>query len=238
MFTGLVQAIGVVRAIEPRGAGARLVIDAHAWSHRAGEGESIAVSGVCLTAVASAGPESLSEGILAFDCIAETLARSTLGDLRAGHRVNLEHSVRADTLMGGHMVQGHVDGVARVARVKEGDGDWWVDFALPPVGSASDLGDLAQYIIPKGSVTLAGVSLTVASVDVASRRFGVGLIPTTLEATTLGALREGDAVNLETDIISRTIVHWLTNYRGDSAGKGEGHPGGSPLRWHGSPEPC
>lgn len=217
MFTGLVQAMGVVRGIERRGAGARLVIDARGWEHRATEGESISVSGVCLTAVEPGGRDGLAGGVLGFDCIAETLARSTLGGLREGSRVNLEHSVRADTLMGGHMVQGHVDGVATVVRVKEGEGDWWVDFEVPPAGeSGAELGELMQYIVPKGSVTLAGVSLTVASVDGSARRFGVGLIPTTLEVTTLGELCEGDGVNLETDIISRTIVHWLRYYRSDA----------------------
>ena len=201
MFTGLVQSMGVVAGIEPRAAGARLVVDARAWTHRASAGESISVSGVCLTVADGA---RAAEGELAFDCIAETLERSTLGALGAGDRVNLEHAVRGDTLMGGHVVQGHVDGVARVVRVKEGDGDWWVDLEAPA--------DLMEFIVPKGSVTLAGVSLTVASVDVAARAFGVGLIPTTLEETTLGDLRAGDGVNLETDIVSRTIVHWLRNY--------------------------
>lgn len=218
MFTGLVETMGIVRRVERRGAGARLVIDARRWDHRAEEGESISVSGVCLTAVAPEGGEGLGDGVLAFDCIAETLARSTLGDLREGGRVNLEASMRADSLMGGHMVQGHVDGVARVARVKEGEGDWWVDLAAPAPdegeGGEGGLGDLMQYIVPKGSVTLAGVSLTVASVDPRRRCFGVALIPTTLRVTTLGELREGDGVNLETDIVSRTIVHWLRSYGG------------------------
>ncbi len=223
MFTGIVETMGTVRAIERRGAGARLVIDARDWGHRASPGESIAVSGVCLTAVETEADGGLGAGILAFDCIAETLARSTLGELRPGDPVNLEPSLRADALMGGHMVQGHVDGVARIVRVHRGEGDWWVDFELPgpaapettgaPDG-ADELGDLMQYIVPKGSVTLAGVSLTVASVDVAKRRFGIGLIPTTLEVTTLGRLEEGDGVNVETDIISRTIVHYLRHYAG------------------------
>lgn len=215
MFTGIVQTMGEVEAVERRGAGSRLVIDARSWAHRAGPGESICVSGVCLTV---ADGSAASEGRLAFDCIAETLARSTLGGLRAGDRVNLEASLRADSLMGGHMVQGHVDGVARVVRVKEGQGDWWVDFGAPELGAGGaggdELGDLMRYIVPKGSVTLAGVSLTVASVDVDRRQFGIGLIPTTLEVTTLGMLREGDGVNVETDIISRTIVHYLENFRG------------------------
>jgi len=201
MFTGLVQAMGEGQAIESRGAGARLVVDARSWSHRAGDGASISVSGVCLTVADGA---RAAGGELAFDCIAETLERSALGGLGAGDRVNLEHSVRADTLMGGHVVQGHVDGVARVVRVNQGDGDWWVDFEAPAA--------LMEFIVPKGSVTLAGVSLTVASVDVAANRFGVGLIPTTLELTTLGTLKPGDGVNLETDIVSRTIVHWARNY--------------------------
>lgn len=197
VFTGLIQAVGRIVAIEPRAAGARLVVDPLGWDHRPMPGDSIAVNGCCLTVAESPGSGS---GALAFDVVAETLSRTTLGSLRPGGRVNLEHAVRADTLMGGHFVQGHVDGVARVARVQAVESDWRL-MLLPPAG-------LLDYIVPKGSVTLEGVSLTVASL--VDGGFEVALIPTTLRLTTLGDLRAGDGVNIEADMLAKTVVHYLS----------------------------
>lgn len=198
MFTGLVQAVGTVHEAHPSPAGLRLVIDPGAWPHRAAHGESISVSGVCLT---HTGTES--DRLLTFDAVSETLSKTTLGSLRAGGRVNLEHAVRADTLMGGHFVQGHVDAVGTVASVNADEKDWRVMFTAP----ASAM----ECMVPTGSVTIDGVSLTVAGVhgEGAERTFHVALIPTTLALTTLKALRAGDRVNIETDMIARTVVNFM-----------------------------
>jgi riboflavin synthase len=198
MFTGLVRAIGEVVAIEPGAAGARLVLRAPDWEYHAQEGDSICISGCCLTVA-----QPPRDDLLVFDAVAETLARTTLGLLQAGSRVNLEPSLSAADLMGGHMVQGHVEGVGAVTGVQQGD-DYRIAVRAPA--------ELMPAIVPKGSITVDGVSLTVAHVDVNRETFEVALIPTTLRATTLGELREGGRCNLETDIIARTVVHWLEQY--------------------------
>ena len=141
--------------------------------------------------------------MLEFDAIPETLAQTSLGGLKPGSRVNLEHAVTAATLMGGHVVQGHVDAVGVVEGVDTADG-WRLGLTLPEAAM--------QFVIPKGSVTVEGVSLTIAAVDTNANRFEVALIPTTLEKTTLGGLAPGDRCNVETDIMARTIVHWLKAY--------------------------
>lgn len=198
MFTGLVQAVGVVASAQDRGAIRRLTIDTAGWAHRPGLGDSIAVSGCCLTVAAiDAG------GRLAFDAIPETLAKTTLGGLEPGSRVNLEHSVTPTTLLDGHIVQGHVDGLARVVQVQAGD-DWRVRLE-PGEG-------LARYVVPKGSVCVAGVSLTVAALSGAGESpawFEVALIPETLERTTLRDLEPGDRVNLECDAMVKAMAHLL-----------------------------
>ncbi|MEC9373176.1 MAG: riboflavin synthase, partial [Planctomycetota bacterium] len=185
MFTGLIQAVGRIERIEPSAAGVRLSVDPGGWTHRPAPGDSIAVNGVCLT-VATEGAS------IGFDVITETLRRSTLGGLEAGSRVNLEHAARADTLLGGHIVQGHVDGVGEVTRSGGGAEDWRLAVR---VGE-----ELMDYIAEKGSVAIVGVSLTVAGAG--RDGFEVALIPVTLERTTLGSLRAGDRVNIETDIIA------------------------------------
>ncbi len=194
MFTGLVQAVGVIRTIEPTGSGRRLVIDTGAWRHHPAPGESIAVAGCCLTVAAEPAP-----GLLAFDVIPETLARTTLGERRPGDRVNLEHAARADSLLGGHIVQGHIDAVGEVDRIDTADGQWRVRIAAEP--------SVLRLIPPKGSVAVEGVSLTVAAT--AGEWFEVALIPVTLDATTLRDLTPGASVNIETDILARTVAHWL-----------------------------
>jgi riboflavin synthase alpha subunit len=227
MFTGIVQRVGrVVEVRRPAAGGsdgaARIVIDAGGWRHEAAAGDSICISGCCLTvAEEPAGPEAP----LAFDVVPETLRLTTLGRLvlgsgaAQGARVNLERSVTPSTLLGGHLVQGHVEGVGRVASIQKDGGDWRVRIAVPegPGGGTGGGGgeEMIECITPKGSITVEGVSLTVASVEPNGRRgaFEVALIPTTLEQTTLGDLEEGDGVNLETDILARTVVHWLRTYR-------------------------
>lgn len=207
MFTGIVQALGSVAAVEPRPSGARLVIAPRGWEHRPAVGESIAVNGCCLTL---AEPTEGTEGRLAFDVVHETLSRTTLGRLAPGSHVNLERSLAASDLLGGHMVQGHIEGVGTIERIQQ-EPDWRVRIRPPA--------ELMECIVPKGSVTVDGVSLTIAGVELPpvgrpGGTFEVALIPTTLALTTLGPAREGDGVNLETDIMARTMVHWLRQYAG------------------------
>lgn len=197
MFTGIVEQIGTVAGVEPTAAGVRLLIDPGPWAHRPEPGESIAVSGCCLTLAEPAGDS------LAFDAIPETLAKTTIGALNPGDRVNLEHAMRADALVGGHFVQGHVDGVGEVVLVvRKGEHRVRV---RPPA-------DLMRFVAPKGSVTIDGVSLTVADLDVGEGWFEVALIPTTLELTTLAGLKAGSRVNLEADMIAKTVVHHMDHY--------------------------
>jgi riboflavin synthase len=197
VFTGLVQTMGTVRESEARGSGLRLVVQALTWDHHPGLGESISVSGCCLTLAAP------FDGQMRFDLVRETLDKTTLGSVEAGSRVNLERSLRVGDLMGGHLVQGHVDGVGAVERVQGGD-DFRV-WVRPPE-------DLMRFMVPKGSVCLDGVSLTLATVEPAAGLVGVALIPATLEMTTLGSLRAGDRVNIEADAMAKTMVHYLENY--------------------------
>ncbi len=204
MFTGLVQWVGRVAAADASPAGRRIVVDVQGWGHRAGMGESISVNGCCLTVAGGEGDR------LAFDAVPETLAKTTLGRLSVGSRVNLEHSATVNTLLGGHVVQGHVDGMGEVLRVvrpaRVGEGEWRVRIGVP--------GGLMEFVTPKGSVSVEGVSLTVAGLDVGAKWLEVALIPVTLEATTLADLREGEGVNLEMDVFAKTVVHWLRHFGG------------------------
>ncbi len=203
MFTGLVQAVGSVASREATERGARIEIAFGEWDHSPALGDSISVSGCCLTVAAAPG-----EGTFAFDMVPETLARTTLGALAAGSQVNLEHAATPSTLLGGHMVQGHVDGVGEVVELQADPADWRVVFRCPP--------DVGRFMVPKGSVTVDGVSLTITEVD--GGRFGVALIPTTLECTTLDALGVGSRVNIEADIMTKTIVRTLDHIQHSRAG--------------------
>ncbi len=199
MFTGLVQSVGRIASIEPVDAGRRLTIDASPWDHRPAVGDSISVNGCCLTVseIDSALPHRWS-----FVAIPETLQKTTLGGLSEDSRVNLEHAVSASTLLGGHIVQGHIDGVATVQRINT-DGQWRV--TLRPERS------LMPFIISKGSVALDGVSLTIAGVDPVVGTFDVALIPETLRVTTLSGWTVGQSVNIEADIQTKTIVQTVHN---------------------------
>ena len=193
MFTGLVEACGRVVAVVPEPPGVRLVVDAGAVAEGAQLGDSICVSGCCLSVV------RIDGGTLAFELGPETLARTTLGGLAAGAPVNLERSLRLSDRLGGHLVTGHIDGVGRLAaRCEEGE---WVTCRFT---AASPL--LAQ-LAAKGSVAVDGVSLTV--VDVTPADFSVALIPHTLAVTTLGHRAVGDGVNLETDLVAKYVARWL-----------------------------
>jgi riboflavin synthase len=226
MFTGLVQATGRIVELRRRGRGLRLCVQPLAWAHTPAQGDSIAVSGCCLTVAAPVDP---GRPIFAFDVVQETLSKTKLGSLKLGSRVNLEHAATASTLMGGHLVQGHVDGVAEVESVKRGD-DWRVRIAIPEAAagrSDPSAGDLMQYIIPKGSVCVDGTSLTVAALWTAAatarrpgrRGFEVALIPETLVKTTLKGLRRGEPINLEVDCMAKTVVHWLRHFASQAEAK-------------------
>lgn len=194
MFTGIVQAVGTVLALTPRGGDVELLVDtAGLGLADASLGDSIAVGGACLTATRIEGTR------FAADVSNETLAKTTLGRLRNGSRVNLEKALKAGQALGGHYVTGHVDGVGRVVAAHDDGRSWRVTFEVPA--------DLARYVAPKGSVTIEGVSLTVNEVE--GSRFGVNLIPHTRDVTTLGTLQPGDPVNLEIDIIARYVERLL-----------------------------
>ncbi len=194
MFTGLVEGQGTVRAIVPEGDAIRLDVQLpDEMTQGLGLGDSVSINGCCLTVVSHDG------AVAAFQAGTETLSKTNLGRLAEGSPVNLERSLPVDGRLGGHFVQGHVDGVGQVALVDR-DGDWitmW--FQVPET--------LAKYLVPKGSVAVDGISLTV--VDVESDRFSVALIPHTLEVTTLGIRNVGDPVNIETDILGKYVERLL-----------------------------
>ncbi len=193
MFTGLVESMGAVVELQEGPRAVRLELDAGALAAEVAVGDSVAVGGCCLTAVAVAG------GRLAFDVVPETLGLTTLGERRAGDAVNLELPLKASARMGGHFVQGHVDAVAEVLALGGDDGAVTLSIAVPPA--------LKRQIVHKGSIAVDGVSLTVAGVDAAS--FHVALVPHTLAVTTLGKLRRGDRVNLEGDVLAKYVAALL-----------------------------
>jgi riboflavin synthase len=194
MFTGIVRERGRVAGVDGGAGGVRLRIEAPRTAPAAAVGDSVAVGGVCLTVV------EVREGELAFDAVPETLSRTVLGGLAAGDEVNVEPALRAGEPLGGHLMQGHVDGVGRVRSVEpEGDGSRiWVD---APV-------DVLRYCVEKGSIAVDGTSLTITAVDDAG--FAVALVPHTLAATTLGALAPGAEVNLEADVLAKYVERLLS----------------------------
>ena len=188
MFTGIVEECGRIRRIDHHDGGARLEIDCSRVLDDAQDGASIAVNGCCLTVV------DLGDGWWAADAVVETLERTSLGGLRAGDPVNLERPVRLADRLGGHVVQGHVDGVGRVRELGELT---WIDAPQ----------DVLRYCVEKGSIAVDGCSLTVAALD--EDGFAVALVPHTLAVTTLGALEPGDPVNLEVDVIAKYVERLL-----------------------------
>ncbi|GAA1643447.1 riboflavin synthase [Nonomuraea maheshkhaliensis] len=189
MFTGIIEELGEVVAIRQEGGGALLSVRGPVVTSDARHGDSIAVNGVCLTVVEVAGD------VFTVDVIKESLERSSLGALTEGSAVNLERAVRADQRLGGHIVQGHVDGTA--ALLSRDPGESWDDlrFSLSPA--------LSRYVAEKGSIAIDGISLTVTTVD--DESFGVSLIPTTLKLTTMAERRVGDMVNIEVDVIAKYV---------------------------------
>jgi riboflavin synthase len=188
MFTGLIADLGSVVTIERDDTGARLRI-ATRLADQLGEGDSVAVNGVCLTAC------GVRDGSFAADAMAETLMRSSLGELQEGAPVNLELPLRAEDRLGGHVVQGHVDGTGTVASIAEDGIARVLEIEIEP--------PLQRYLVEKGSVALDGVSLTVSALH--ERGFSVSLIPETLRRTTLGALTEGSRVNVEVDVLAKHV---------------------------------
>jgi len=188
VFTGLVQELGRVAALDGAGNGARLTVDGAVASELA-VGDSVAVNGVCLTAT------EIANGGFSADVMAETLRRTSLGSVTPGSPVNLELPLRASDRLGGHVVQGHVDGLGTVAAIRE------EGFARVLTIAAEE--SLLRYVVAKGSIAVDGISLTVAAVDAAG--FSVSLIPETLERTNLGAATAGTAVNLEVDVLAKYV---------------------------------
>ncbi len=193
MFTGIVREIGRVVGVDGGDAGVTLRVEAPRTSAGTSVGDSVSVAGVCLTV------EEAEEAVLRFHAVPETLARTTLARLAPGDTVNLEPALRAGEPLGGHIVQGHVDDVGTVASL-EPDGDG----ARLEIGAA---GSLLRYCVEKGSITVDGVSLTVAGID--GDTFSIALVPHTLSATTLGALAPGTPVNLEVDVLAKYVERLL-----------------------------
>jgi riboflavin synthase len=189
MFTGIVRERGIVVAFERPGGDLRLSVDAPMTASDADLGDSVSVSGACLTVAA------LDGNVISFDVVRETLSRTRLGDLMEGDAVNIEPALRGADQLGGHFVQGHVDGIGIVRSVEpEGAGKRvWVEAAT----------DILRYCVEKGSIAVDGVSLTIAQLD--EQGFAVALVPYTLKETTLDSLRPGDPVNLEVDVLAKYV---------------------------------
>jgi len=198
MFTGLVEGLGTVRSLAPQGTAVEIALaPPREVTDAAQLGESVAINGCCLTVVRATANE------WTFQAGAETLSRTNLGALKSGDRVNIERSLRVGDRLGGHFVQGHIDGLGQVARIDR-DGEWInMHFAVPPA--------LARQMVVKGSIAVEGVSLTLVTVGADS--FSVALIPHTLDVTTLGSRQVGDTVNIETDIVGK----YLEKFAGLSA---------------------
>ncbi|UUT35781.1 riboflavin synthase [Microbacterium elymi] len=198
MFTGIIEEIGQITAVEPAGDGTRLTVHAPTAVTDAGHGDSIAVSGVCLTVV-DRGTDWFTA-----DVMRQTLDMSTLDEAATGRRVNIERALTADDRLGGHIVQGHIDGTGEILDVRPGEGWRVLRIGMPAA--------LADLVVDKGSISVDGVSLTVSAASPATAAepwFEVSLIPETLEATTLGERAPGERVNLETDILARHVRRLL-----------------------------
>jgi riboflavin synthase len=189
MFTGLIEAVGQVAGVDEQAGGRRLTVETQLGAELT-LGESIAVNGACLTVVSQTGSS------FSVDVSPETLRVTTIGDWITGRRVNLERAIRADQRLGGHFVLGHVDAVTTVSSVRADGDSYWMEFTLPFA--------LRALVIPKGSVTLDGISLTLASLG--DRDFGVQIVPHTWAHTTLSDLGPGAAVNIEADVLGKYVA--------------------------------
>ena len=195
MFTGIIEELGRVREVETRGEDARIVIEARTVTEGSRDGDSIAVNGVCLTAL------EVRPGSFAADVSKETLSRSTLGSLAAGSAVNLERAVTPATRLGGHIVQGHVDARGKFLGAENHGESWTFRVAYPK--------EIGRYLVFKGSVAVEGISLTIANLT--DDYFEIAVIPKTWEVTNFSQLKPGDEVNLEVDVIAKYVEKILTN---------------------------
>lgn len=202
MFTGIIEELGTIAAIEEQGDAIRLTIEAETVLTDAGLGDSIAVNGCCLTVVSTGSTDGGPATRWTADVMQESLDKTTLGVLRVGDRVNLERAVTVEKRLGGHIVQGHVDGVGTV--LSRTPSEHWevVEIGLPA--------GLDRYLVDKGSITVDGISLTV--VETTEGRFTISLIPETLARTTLGFRQVGDRVNLEADVLAKHVEKLLSGY--------------------------
>jgi len=198
MFTGIIEELGHVKLIEQRGENTRIVISAREVTSGTNHGDSIAVNGVCLTAL------DITKDSFAADVSSETLRRSTLGRLKPGTPVNLERAVTPTTRLGGHIVQGHVDGRGKYLGVDSHGESWTLRIGYPD--------ELGRYLVFKGSVSVEGISLTIANLT--NEYFEIAIIPKTWEMTNLSSLRPGDDVNLEVDVIAKYVERLLSNRQG------------------------
>jgi riboflavin synthase len=196
MFTGIIEELGTIQTLTNARDGARIVVNAPTILSDAKIGDSIAVNGVCLTVV-----EMTSSSFVA-DVSAETLRRTSLKQMRVGSKINLERPMTPNARFGGHIVQGHVDAIGEFASAKQEGESWNVRVKFPP--------ELGKYIVEKGSITVDGISLTVAALGI--DWFEIAVIPHTWKVTNLGTLKRGDAVNLEVDIIAKYVERMLTGY--------------------------
>jgi riboflavin synthase len=194
MFTGIIEELGRVKSVEQNGENARTVIEARIVTEDTKHGDSIAVNGVCLTAL------DIRPNSFAADVSRETLDRSTLGRLKAGAPVNLERAVTPATRLGGHIVQGHVDATGKFIQALDHEGSWTVRIAYPT--------EIARYLVFKGSLAVEGISLTIATL--ADDYFEIAIIPKTWEVTNLSQLKPDDEVNLEVDVIAKYVERILT----------------------------
>jgi len=204
MFTGIIEELGVTESLEKHAGGAKLEISAKIVTQNTNEGDSIAVSGVCLTAT------GIKPNGFSADVSPETLDKSTLGQLKIGSIVNLERAVTPSTRLGGHIVQGHVDARGRFVSAIQNGEFWTIRISFPP--------EMAKYLIYKGSIAVEGISLTIA--DLKEDYFEIAVIPKTWELTNLSVLKSGDAVNLEADIIGKYVERIMLY--GSASGKSEG----------------
>ncbi len=204
MFTGIISEVGSVATVSPMGGGVRISIQAPRSAAELHVGDSVSVSGACQTVVERA------DKLFTVEAVEETLKKTTLGRLRSGSRVNLELPVRLSDRLGGHLVQGHVDGVGEVRTVTKQATSWLVEVEFPPAFS--------RYVVPVGSIAVDGISLTVAATE--GNRLTVSLIPHTLANTTLSAITRGDRVNLEFDLIGKYVEKLLRGEEAEKPGTG------------------
>ena len=193
MFTGIIEELGTIQSLTPNEGGAKIVVSASIVTSDSHDGDSIAVNGVCLTAL------DITSNSFAADLSQETLDRSTLGRLRSNSRVNLERAVTPSTRLGGHIVQGHVDARGEFILAEEHGDFWTVRIAFPS--------DMSRYLVYKGSVAVEGISLTIAAL--ADDHFDIAIIPKTWELTNLSTLSPGDPVNLEADVIAKYVERMM-----------------------------